>query len=158
MSKKLLTIVGMGPGNSHATARRFGSDGYRIAMVGRKTGRHETYRKLLADEGIESSSFEGDAGNENSLTMAFDRIEENLGPTDVLLYNVFTYRDCPPTALKYQNMLEDFRSNVGEHWFQFSVSCRRCLRIMPGQYCSQAADLHSSRSHNILHLHWVRLH
>ena len=113
MSKKLLTIVGMGPGNSHATARRFGKEGYRIAMIGRKTSRHETYKKLLADEGIELSSFEGDAGNENSLTMAFDRIEENLGPTDVLLYNVFTYRDCPPTVLKYQDMLEDFRSNVG---------------------------------------------
>ena len=70
MSKKLLTIVGMGPGNSHATARRFGKEGYRIAMIGRKTDRHQTYMKLLADDGIESSSFEGDAGNEISLTMA----------------------------------------------------------------------------------------
>ncbi len=113
MSEKLLTIVGMGPGNSHATARRFGREGYRVAMIGRNTKRHETYQKLLANESIESFSFEGDAGNENSLTVAFDRIEENIGATDVLLYNVFTYRDCPPTALTYQHMLEDFRSNVG---------------------------------------------
>ncbi len=113
MSSKLLTIVGMGPGNSHATARRFGKEGYRIAMIGRNTARHETYKKLLAEEGIDSFSVEGDAGNENSLTVAFDRIEENAGPTNVLLYNVFTYRDCQPTALKYQGMIEDFRSNVG---------------------------------------------
>jgi short-subunit dehydrogenase len=113
MSNKLLTIVGMGPGNSHATARRFGKEGYRIAMIGRNTKRHDTYKKLLAEEGIDSFSIEGDAGNENSLTVAFDRIEENAGSTDVLLYNVFTYRDCPPTALKYQNVVEDFKSNVG---------------------------------------------
>ena len=83
MSKKLLAIVGMGPGNSHATARRCGKEGYRIAMIGRKTDPHQTYMQLLADDRIESSSFEGDAGNEISLTMAFDRIEDNLGPTDI---------------------------------------------------------------------------
>jgi len=113
MSKKLMTIVGMGPGNSHATAKKFGLEGYRIAMIGRNTMRHETYRKLLANDNIESFSIEGDAGNENSLTMAFDRIQENIGATDVLLYNAFTYRDCPPTGLTYQHMLEDFRTNVG---------------------------------------------
>lgn len=113
MSKKLLTIVGMGPGNSHATAKMFGKEGFRIAMVGRNTKRHERYIKMLAEDGIESSSFEGDAGNENSLTMAFDKINENLGATDVLLYNVFTYRDCNPTLLNYHFMIEDFRSNAG---------------------------------------------
>lgn len=113
MSNKLLTIVGMGPGNSHAAAVKFGKEGYRVAMIGRNTARHETYRKLLAEDGIESDSFEGDAGNENSLTLAFDKLHGNLGMTDVLLYNVFTFRDCPPTALKLTSLVEDFKSNVG---------------------------------------------
>ncbi len=112
MSKKLLTIVGMGPGNSHATARRFGREGFKIAMIGRNTDRHETYRKLLAEEGIETMSIEGDAGNENSLTVAFDKIKEYAGKTDVLLYNAMAFRNSPPTALTYQNILEDLKVNV----------------------------------------------
>ena len=43
MAGELLIIVGAGPGISLATARRFGSEGFTVALIGRRGAGSVTY-------------------------------------------------------------------------------------------------------------------
>ena len=51
-SKKILTIVGMGPGNGMGIARRFGKEGFTIAMISRNEEKLKKLQGELNNEGI----------------------------------------------------------------------------------------------------------
>ena len=48
---KTLVIFGAGPGLGVSTARRFGKEGFRIALVSRNAGRLKSFVEDLAAEG-----------------------------------------------------------------------------------------------------------
>ncbi|PXX58173.1 short-subunit dehydrogenase [Nocardia tenerifensis] len=53
-------IIGVGPGLGMSTARRFGSEGFRVALVSRGGARHGGYLKELAAQGIDASAYVAD--------------------------------------------------------------------------------------------------
>jgi NAD(P)-dependent dehydrogenase (short-subunit alcohol dehydrogenase family) len=83
MAAKVCAIVGVGPGNGAALARRFAADGYALALLGR------TLEKLdaVASELPSAQGFPCDAGDPDAVRAAFEAIRTSLGPVDVLLYN-----------------------------------------------------------------------
>jgi NAD(P)-dependent dehydrogenase (short-subunit alcohol dehydrogenase family) len=83
MAGRICAIVGAGPGNGLAFARRFAADGYRVALVGRRREALEA----LAGEVAGSVAVPADAGDPGSLGAAFRTIREEVGAVDVLLYN-----------------------------------------------------------------------
>ena len=83
MSKPVCTIVGAGPGNGAAFARKFAEEGYAIALLARGTA----YSNELAAELEDARAYECDASEPASVIEAFSRIEEDLGATQVLIYN-----------------------------------------------------------------------
>ena len=83
MAERVCVIVGAGPGNGLAFAKRFATDGYRVALVGRRREALEA----LAAEVPGSVAVPGDAGDPGSLGAAFAAIRDRVGPVDVLLYN-----------------------------------------------------------------------
>ncbi len=83
MADRICAIVGAGPGNGLAFARRFAADGYRLALVAR---RRETLEAVAA-EVSGSVAVPGDAGDPDALGAAFRTIRDEIGPVDVLLYN-----------------------------------------------------------------------
>ncbi|MFD6156368.1 SDR family NAD(P)-dependent oxidoreductase [Nocardia sp. NPDC060256] len=50
-------IVGVGPGLGMSMARRFGSEGFRVALISRSEARHEGYLKDLAAQGVDASAY-----------------------------------------------------------------------------------------------------
>ena len=112
MDNALCTIVGAGPGVSLAVARRFGREGFRIALIARRENALADYQVELATAGVESFGFAADAGDAQSLRGAFERITNQLGPTAVLVYNVAASTPGTPSSLDGERLVEAFRSNV----------------------------------------------
>jgi NADP-dependent 3-hydroxy acid dehydrogenase YdfG len=83
MAGRVCAIVGAGPGNGMAFARRFAAEGYRVALLGRTKEKLEA----LAAELPGSIAVAADAGDPGALTAAFGTVRDELGPVDVLLYN-----------------------------------------------------------------------
>jgi NAD(P)-dependent dehydrogenase (short-subunit alcohol dehydrogenase family) len=83
MSKPVCVIIGAGPGNGAAFARRFAQNGYATALLARNAeGLQE-----LEDEIEASRAYACDATRQDDLGAVFARIEQELGPLDVLIYN-----------------------------------------------------------------------
>ena len=83
MSKKVCAVVGVGPGNGQAFARRFARAGYSIAMLSRTTG----YAASIAEELPDAKAFACDVSDPGSIARAFGEVRDALGDVDVLLYN-----------------------------------------------------------------------
>jgi NAD(P)-dependent dehydrogenase (short-subunit alcohol dehydrogenase family) len=83
MSKPVCVVVGVGPGNGAALARRFAEGGYRVALLARSLSVSEPLAQALGD----AKAYACDVGDPASTAEVFDRIEAEMGPVDVLLYN-----------------------------------------------------------------------
>jgi NAD(P)-dependent dehydrogenase (short-subunit alcohol dehydrogenase family) len=83
MSNRVCAVVGIGPKNGAAFARRFDSAGCRVALLSRSTDYSETLAAELAD----ARAYACDAGDPESVTAAFAAVERELGPIDTLIYN-----------------------------------------------------------------------
>lgn len=112
-NKPVCTIVGAGPGIGTAVARRFGKEGFRIALIARRQNELNIYQKELEGLNIDAHSFTGDAGNFDSLTNAFSKVNDRLGDTHVLIYNAAVLRPGMPSEDSPARFLEDFKVNVG---------------------------------------------
>ncbi len=83
MSKPICAVVGVGPGNGAALARRFHAAGYRVALLARST----ELSNALVQELEGARAYACDVADETSVTAAFSAIASELGPVEVLLYN-----------------------------------------------------------------------
>ena len=76
-------VVGVGPGNGEALARRFAADGYSIALMARRT---ELTAKL-AGELPGAKAYACDVTEAVSVEAAFAAMRSDLGEVDALIYN-----------------------------------------------------------------------
>jgi NAD(P)-dependent dehydrogenase (short-subunit alcohol dehydrogenase family) len=83
MSKPVCVVIGIGPGNGAAIARRFHADGYAVALLARRT----ELTSQLAKELDGSKAYVCDVTNEASVADAFAAIVKDMGNVDVLVYN-----------------------------------------------------------------------
>jgi NADP-dependent 3-hydroxy acid dehydrogenase YdfG len=83
MSKPVCALIGVGPGNGTAIARKFSSEGYKIALL----SRNEDYLNALAHELGETRAYAYDALDTTAPQKVFGKIKQELGPVDVLVYN-----------------------------------------------------------------------
>ncbi|MEV6560839.1 SDR family NAD(P)-dependent oxidoreductase [Nocardia sp. NPDC051756] len=63
----LAVIVGVGPGLGMSMARRFGSEGFGVALVSRSGARHEGYLKDLAAQDIDATAYAADVTDRDRL-------------------------------------------------------------------------------------------
>ena len=83
MTKPVCAVVGIGPGNGEAFARRFDREGYRLALLSRSTG----LSGKLAGELADARAYECDVTGAAAIERAFNEVAGELGPVDTLLYN-----------------------------------------------------------------------
>jgi NAD(P)-dependent dehydrogenase (short-subunit alcohol dehydrogenase family) len=76
-------VVGVGPGNGAALARRFAKEGYRVALLARST---ELSQRLAAELGS-AKAYACDVADAASVERAFSAIRSDLGEVEVLVYN-----------------------------------------------------------------------
>jgi short-subunit dehydrogenase len=108
----VMVIVGAGPGISLSTARKFGREGFKVALIARNLEALQQYEEDLNREGIEAKGFPGDAASEESLKAAIDSVIKTYGKVDVLLYNVAISKPGKPTELSADDLIYEFKINV----------------------------------------------
>jgi short-subunit dehydrogenase len=82
---KTIAIFGAGPALGLSVARRFGREGYRVALVAR---RQESLDELAAAlPNIETTTYRADLLNPAQLTAAVTAIEDRLGQVDVAIWS-----------------------------------------------------------------------
>ncbi len=113
MAGELLIIVGAGPGISLATARRFGSEGFTVALIGRREQVLQNCQNQLGSAGIRSIYRVADCAREPDLNTALLEIQAEVGAADALLYNA--------AHIKWKNLLDETAADLTSD-FQVNVA------------------------------------
>lgn len=83
---KTIAIFGFGPGLGMGTGRRFGREGFRVAVIGRNPDKARGHAAELAAEGIEAAAFPADLTDEKQLYSVVDDITDKFGQIDVAMH------------------------------------------------------------------------
>ncbi len=83
--KKVVTVIGVGPGLGAALARRFAE--YAVALVARNGENLIELAKEISAAGGTALAVPADVSKEQEIVGAFEQIRHELGDTDVLLYS-----------------------------------------------------------------------
>src|SRR5579859_6160634 len=83
---KTIAVFGAGPGMGRSVARRFGREGFQVALVARNQTRLDAYTGELAADGIKTAGFAGDLADRDALPGIIEAITARFGPIDVLEY------------------------------------------------------------------------
>lgn len=90
MSKDICLVIGAGDGLGGAVARRFAAEGHPVCLTRRV--RHIDQLEALAEDiradGGEAHAFGVDARSEEETVALFDRIENEIGPIGVTVFNI----------------------------------------------------------------------
>lgn len=82
-----IAIVGAGTGLGAAVARRFGAEGFAVALISRNQERVDDLARTLSDEGITARGYAANVRDHVALAAALDRAAQDLGPVEVLQYS-----------------------------------------------------------------------
>jgi NADP-dependent 3-hydroxy acid dehydrogenase YdfG len=82
---RIAAIIGVGPGLGMSMARRFGREGFRIALVSRSDRRHGAYLADLASHGVEATAHTADVTDAGRLAAALAEIGRS-GDIELLYY------------------------------------------------------------------------
>jgi NAD(P)-dependent dehydrogenase (short-subunit alcohol dehydrogenase family) len=81
--KPVCVVVGVGPGNGAAFARRFAAAGYKVALLARQSD----FSRELAASLPDAQAYACDVADEAAVDRTFARIREELGEAHTLIYN-----------------------------------------------------------------------
>jgi NADP-dependent 3-hydroxy acid dehydrogenase YdfG len=82
-----IAIVGAGPQLGRAIGRRFGAEGFDVALIARGAERLGEIAEELSGEGVRAEVFPADVTDRPALHEALTAVEERLGPVEVLEYS-----------------------------------------------------------------------
>jgi NAD(P)-dependent dehydrogenase (short-subunit alcohol dehydrogenase family) len=113
MSNPLILVVGAGPGLGVEVARRFGAEGYDVALLARSPERLEHLAAVLTEEGVTVGWSAVDVTDEAAMSEALQRIVAHTGRLDVVHVNPSVFRHATPLQLGLDELLADVRVGVG---------------------------------------------
>jgi NAD(P)-dependent dehydrogenase (short-subunit alcohol dehydrogenase family) len=85
--KTTIAIVGAGPGLGLVSARRFGAEGFNVALLARNQAHVDALAAELAAAGITSRGYATDVRDHASLETALARAADELGSIEILHYS-----------------------------------------------------------------------
>jgi short-subunit dehydrogenase len=88
-----IAVIGAGPGLGAAVARRFGREGFAVALVARDAERTRALAADLEGRGVTARGFAADVRDPDALTAALDAAHTALGPIEVLQYSPLPHPD-----------------------------------------------------------------
>ncbi|MEU5092296.1 SDR family NAD(P)-dependent oxidoreductase [Streptomyces sp. NPDC021356] len=83
---KVIAVFGAGTGLGVSVARRFGREGFRVALVARRKDRLDALVEVLAGEGIEAVAFPADLSRPAGVPALVEAIHDRFGRIDVVEY------------------------------------------------------------------------
>ena len=101
-------VVGTGPGNGAAFARRFHADGYAVALLARS----REYSNQLASSLSNARAFACDVTDAAAVERTFEEIRSSLGEPVVVIYNASNYAFGTLEQISPAAFDEAYRVNV----------------------------------------------
>lgn len=74
-------------------ARRFGVEGFAVALLARNQARVDSLADELAAEGIAARGFTADVRDPASISATLERVTEDVGPIEILQYSPLPQKD-----------------------------------------------------------------
>ncbi|WP_300979193.1 SDR family NAD(P)-dependent oxidoreductase [Flavobacterium sp.] len=131
--KKLITIIGAGPGISQGVAEKFGSEGFKIALIARTEEKLQQQVMDLAKKGIDATYAIADVGNEESLKNAILQIKEKEGHAEVILYNAAAVSVMDILDQNWETIKNEMDINVGGYFNLMKMVVPYCLKENKGK-------------------------
>lgn len=107
-------IIGAGRNLGAALARRFGREGFDLALISRSQERVDALADDLRAEGLTARGYAANVRDPEALAAALDRASQDLGPIEVLSYNPLPQKEFLRPLL--ESTVADVRAAV-----EFSV-------------------------------------
>ncbi|MFM7524419.1 MAG: SDR family NAD(P)-dependent oxidoreductase [Betaproteobacteria bacterium] len=108
-SQRVCCVIGAGDATGSAIARRFAKEGFTVCVARRNEDALEPLVQQIHAEGGGAIAFGLDARREDQVTRFFDRIEQEVGPIEVVVFNVggnVRFPILETTAQKYFKVWE----------------------------------------------------
>ena len=83
----VIAIIGAGPGMGLSIARRFGAEGFQVALISRTKEKVEALAAQLVADGVEAAAFAADVMRPDTVRAALAAAADRFGPIDVLEYS-----------------------------------------------------------------------
>ncbi|MDX6301954.1 MAG: hypothetical protein QOF53_3168 [Nocardioidaceae bacterium] len=112
MSNPVVVVVGAGPGVGGSVARRFGREGYDVALVSRSEDQLAALGGDLQESGVTAGWSACDITDEAALRGAVTRFGEHAGRLDVLHFNPSAFTQQDPLSLSPRQLLQDVNLGV----------------------------------------------
>lgn len=112
MDKKTIVVVGAGQGLGNHVAERFGKEGFRVVLMARNGQSLKTYQQKFENDGIETHTYAVDAASPETLTAAFNQVEQQFGTPDVLVYNVGITTPDEPGRMDSAELMRHYQVDV----------------------------------------------
>jgi NAD(P)-dependent dehydrogenase (short-subunit alcohol dehydrogenase family) len=129
MKKRVMVVCGYGPGISSAVARKFGNEGFELALIARSGDKLERAVAEFAQQGIVAHAFIGDLSDPKATRALLEQIGTTVGPVTVYFYNAI--------ALIGANVLEasveELQSCFSVGITSFLAGLQPCIKQMRGQ-------------------------
>lgn len=88
MSKTIL-VCGYGPGISDAVAKKFGAEGFQVALVARSEAKLTAGVAALEAKGVKAAAFPTDLGDPKAVKAMIAGVRAKLGPITVVHWNAY---------------------------------------------------------------------
>jgi len=131
--RKLITLIGAGPGISQGVAEKFGNEGFKIALIARTEEKLQQQVMDLAKKGIDATYAIADVGNEESLKNALLQIKEKEGHAEVILYNAAAVSVMDILDQNWETIKNEMDINVGGYFNLMKMVVPFCLKENKGK-------------------------
>ena len=108
-NQRVCCVIGAGDSTGAAIARRFAKEGFTVCVARRNEDALQPLVQQIHAEGGLSIAISLDARREDQVTCFFDRVEQELGPIEVVVFNVggnVRFPILETTAQKYFKVWE----------------------------------------------------
>jgi len=88
--KRTILVCGHGPGISHAVAKKFGAEGFAVALVARSADKLASATADLEAAGVSAKAFPCDLADTDAVRAVVRHASTALGPIHVIHYNAYS--------------------------------------------------------------------
>lgn len=109
---KTIVVCGYGPGISDAVARKFGAEGYNVAIVSRSADKLAGAVKSLTENGVKAEAFAADLSDAAAVTAMIAAVRAKFGEISVVHYNAYSGGSGDLTTATAEGLRKSFDVSV----------------------------------------------
>ncbi len=144
LTGRIALITGSASGIGLALARGLAQAGAHVVLNGRNRDKLETAASVLTEEGLRVSAVAFDATDAQAVQEAVRRIEDDIGPIEVLVNNAGIQRRGPLEQFDHEDWHELMRTNLDSVFFVGQAVARAMIERGHGKIiniCSVQSEL-----------------